>query len=123
MPVMFDIEKSLSGLLSFGGAHGMLKVQKDGLEIRLDKTTTQVPYNLVHSISAVSADVVTQIHLKVGINQNNKIKEETLKLYLLYFHNYPLTADDMAKAGNPAVLDAWARSVVSFINDIKAKTQ
>jgi len=122
MPVTFDIQESSLGLLSFSLKQGTLKVQKDGLEIQLDKTTTKVPYNLVREISAVS-DIATQVHLKVGVNQNNKIKEKVFKLYILFIHNYPLSADDMAKASNPAILDAWARSIVNFITDIKTKVQ
>lgn len=123
MPVTFDVQESSPSLLSFSVKQGTLKVLKDGLEIQLDKTTTKVPHNLVREVSAVSADLVTQIHLKVGVTQNNKIKEKVFKLYILFFHNHPLTADDMAKVSNPGILDAWAKSIVNFITDIKTKVQ
>jgi hypothetical protein len=122
MPVIFDIRESSLGLLSFGAKQGTLKVQKEGLEIQLDKTTTRIPYNLVREISAVS-EIATHIHLKVGVNQDNKIKEKAFKLFVLYFHNYPLSAGAMAKAINPAIQDAWARNVVNLIADIKTKAQ
>jgi Caspase domain len=119
MPVMFDISES--GFLS--AKQGTLKVQKDGIEIQLDQTTTKVPYNLVREISAVSdSNLITRIHLKVGGNQTNKIKEKVFKLYIQFFHNYQLTADDMARL-NSGTYDAWVRGVANFITDIKAKAQ
>src|SRR5262249_34332500 len=98
MPVTFDIQETQYSF-SFKIKQGTLKVQKDGLEIQLDKTTTKVPYNLVRDISAVLDNSTTEIRLKVGVNQNDKIKEKEFELYILFFHDYPLTTDDVALSG------------------------
>jgi len=151
MPVTFDIQETDT---SFTGniKQGTLKVQKDGIEIQLDKTTTKVPYNLVRDISAVLANSTTEIRLKAGVSQNNKLKEKEFKLYILFFRDYPLTADDVALSGafriwrevpihihrsmwspqyqipkidndNAGIIDGWARNVVNFITDLKTKAQ
>jgi caspase domain-containing protein len=119
MPVMFTIAES--SFLSV--KQGTLKVQKEGLEIQLDKTTSKIPFNLVREISAASnSDLITRLHLKVGVNQNNKIREKVFKLQMLFFHNYSLTADDMAKL-NSGTYDAWVMSIANFITDIKTKVR
>src|SRR5262245_7447681 len=89
MPVTFDIQETEMRFTP-RVKEGTLKVQKDEIEIRLDKTTTKVPYNLVRDISAVLANSTTEIRLKVGVSQNDKIKEKEFKLYILFFRDYPL---------------------------------
>jgi len=119
MPVMFNIAES--SFLSV--KQGTLKVQKEGLEIQIDKTTSKVPFNLVREISATpNSDLVTRLTLKVGVNQNNKIREKVFKLQMLFFQNYSLTAEDMAKL-NSGSYDAWVMSIVNFITDIKTKVR
>lgn len=150
-PVTFDIQATeLSFTMRF--KKGTLTVQKDGLEIQLDKTITRVPYNLVRNISVGSRNSVAETHLKVGVNQNNKTKDKDFKLYVLFFRDHPLTDKDVALSGafslwrerpnqvfsniissehvapaisdaNSAIINGWAGSVVSFITDLKTKAQ
>jgi Caspase domain len=101
--------------------HGTLKVQKDGLEIQFGETIDQVPYNLVRKIS-IAADINNPIRLKVGINKDNKIREKDFKFN---FYSW-----DGADVGNSIVTGEqtplkkhWDSNIVSFINELKAKTQ
>jgi hypothetical protein len=146
MPLIFSIIKHERN----GWRHGTLKVHKDGIEIQLDKTITQntyddkkgvwkekksmanedleiefatkVPYNLVREISRVS-DILKPIRLKVGINQNNQIKEKEYKFSVSLLNNFSL--DDVVEIDVDSFKTnkGWDYYLVIIINDLKAKSQ
>jgi hypothetical protein len=104
--------------------------------MQIDKTTIQAPYNLIRDIKLVPERWLASIHLKIGINQNNKIKDQVFKLYANFFRNYAMTPYDVTINGafqlpssseeweaTTEMRVAWARSIVNFITDIKAKSQ